>query len=100
MRRPGPSIMIAFGMPHGGQDEDALDREGNDDGNGDSDIAMEAVCSIVHSLHQEGPSAVRDIRQFISSLEGLCQSFMDRDPPGIEDASHDVYTALRSLIGD
>jgi len=95
-----PSFMFAIGLPgpHGNEDEDSLNRE-DDDNNGD-DVAMEAVCSIVHSLHQEGPSAVRDIRQFISSLDGLCEAYMGHDNAGIEDAAHDVYTALRSLIGD
>src|SRR5262245_54632954 len=96
-RRLGPNVMIAFSLPSHGGDEDALDRESNDD---DGDVAMEAVCNIVHRLHEGGPSAVRDIRQFISSLEGLCEAHMDRDPAGMEDAAHDVYVALRSLTED
>jgi len=94
--------MLAIGLPHpnGGDDEDSLDRESNGGDDNDGDVAMTAVCNLVHRLHEGGPSAVRDIRQFISSLEGLCEAHMDRDPAGMEDAAHDVYVALRSLTED
>src|SRR5262245_58836908 len=99
MRRPGPSIMIAFGMPHpnGGDDEDSLNREDN---GGNGDIATEANVSIVHPLHEEGPSAIKKLRAFTDALGDMCQSYMDRDQAGIEDAAHDAAQALRNLIGE
>lgn|SRR5262245_24187244 len=100
-RRGGPSIMLAIGLPHpNGGDEDALDRERNGNNGGDSDIAIEAICSIVHTLHQEGPSAIKKLRAFTDALGDMCQAYMDRDSQGLEDAAHDAATALRNLIGE
>jgi|SRR6516162_11740810 hypothetical protein len=98
MLAPMPKLTIEIGSPHGeGQDEDSLNRER--DGNGDDDIATEAICSIVRNLHQGGPSAVRDLRKFTSALEDMCQAFMDRDRKGFEDAASDARDALEGLIG-
>ena len=97
-----PSIMIAFGLPgpHGEEKphEDNLHRE--HDGEGDDDIATEAIVSIVRNLHQGGPSAVRDLRKFAAALEGMCETFMDRDRKGFEDAASEARDALEGLIGE
>src|SRR5262249_61527045 len=68
------SIMIAVGMPghHGEQDEDSLNRE-CDDGDGNDDIATEAIVSIIHRLHDGKASAVRDVRLFADALAELCE---------------------------
>jgi hypothetical protein len=99
VRKPG-SLMIAIGLPglHGeqGQDEDRLSREQDNDS--DDDIATEAIVSIVHNLHEGGPSAVRDLRLFTQTLEEMCESFMARDRKGFEDAASDARDALENLI--
>src|SRR5215831_8708388 len=91
-------LMIAIGLPHGeGQDEDGLDRE-RDDGNGDSDVATEAIMSIVNNLKDNKASAVRDIRAFTAALEDLCQAFMDKDYHAVGDAADAARDALHNLI--
>jgi len=58
-----PTLMIAVGLgrPHGdAQDEDGLDRERDNGGGDDSDIATEAIMSIVNHLKHSKASAVRD----------------------------------------
>jgi hypothetical protein len=97
---PRHGFMIAIGLPHGGQgsqDEDNFNREHDD---GDGDLVTEAICSIVHSLHEGGPSAVRDLRLFTSALEDLCQTHMDKDYAGLEEAATNASEALRNLISD
>ena len=99
MRRP-TSIMIAVGMPHGEQqDEDGLDRERDDD-DGESDLATEAVMSIVNHLKDGKASAVRDIRAFTAALEALCDAFMERDYHGVGEAADTARDALHNLIGE
>ena len=97
-----PTLMIAVGFPGGPhseqQDEDLLNRE--QDGNGDDDIATEAICSIIEKLHRGGPSAVRDLRRHIQALEEVCRAFMDRDQQGLEDAAAEACDALRDMMGD
>jgi streptomycin 6-kinase len=90
--------MIAVGMPgpHSEGDEDTLDRE--QDGNGDDDIATEAICSIARNLHQGGPSAVRDLRKFTAALEDMCEAFMSKDSHGFDDAAHAAREALNDLM--
>ena len=96
-RRAG--LMIAIGLPHGeGQDEDDLNREHG--GNGDDDIATEAICSIARNLHQGGPAAVRDLRKFTRALEDMCQAHMERDSHGFDDAAHSARDALHDMIGE
>src|SRR5262249_804367 len=94
-----PKFMIAIGGPgHGeGQEEDSLDKE--QDGNGDdSDIATEAILSIVNHLKDRKATAVRDIRAFTAALEDLCQAFMDRDYHAVGDAADAARDALHNLI--
>jgi hypothetical protein len=101
MRR-GPTIALMIGMPHGeeepGQDEDTLNREQGDDGDGD--IAEQAIMGIVECLHQRGPGAVARIRQYAQALEGMCDAYMERDHAGLEDAAADAHQALSKLISD
>jgi len=92
-------LAISLPNPHGGEDEDNLNREQDGDGGGD-DIATEAIVSIVHNLHRGGPSAVRDLRRFTAALEGMCEAFMSRDRKGFEDASSEARDALEGLIGE
>ena len=94
-----PNLMIAIGLPgpHG-EDEDALDRE--QDGNGDDDIATEAILSIVNQLKDRKASAVRDIRAFTAALEAMCEDFMQKDRQGFEDAASDARDALNKLISE
>src|SRR5262245_10847961 len=89
--------MIAVGLPsaHGDDDEDALDRE--QDGNGDDDLATEAILSIVNQLKDRKASAVRDIRAFTAALEAMCEDFMQKDRQGFEDAASDARDALNKL---
>jgi len=93
-----PTLMIAVGMPgpHGNDDEDDLNRE--QDGNGDSDVATEAIMSIVNHLKDSKASAVRDIRAFTAALEDLCQAFMDKDYHAVGDAADAARDALHNLI--
>ena len=102
MRRPA-SIMIAVGLPghHGeeAQHEDGLDRE-RDDGDGDSDIATEAIMSIVNHLKDGKASAVRDIRAFTAALEALCDALMEKDYHAVGDAADAARDALHNLISE
>jgi hypothetical protein len=80
MRKPA-SIMIAVGMPsaHGEDDEDHLNREQDgDDGAEDSDLATEAVMSILDDLKTRKASAVRNLRAYTAALEEMCDAFMDQ----------------------
>jgi len=95
-----PSLMIAIGLPthHGEQqDEDGLDRE-RDDGDGEDDLATEAVMSIVRNLEHGKASAVRQLRAFTSALEALCQAFMERDYHAVGEAASDARDALNDML--
>ena len=94
-------LMIAIGLPHGeGQgDEDDLNRE-RDDGGDDSDVATDAIMSIVNHLKDSKASAVRDIRAFTAALEDLCQAFMDKDYHAVGDAADAARDALHNLISE
>jgi len=97
-----PTLMIAVGMPgpHGNDDdEDGLDRE-RDDGGDNSDLATDAIMSIVNHLKDSKASAVRDIRAFTAALEDLCQAFMDRDYHAVGDAADAARDALHNLISE
>src|SRR5262245_60056660 len=99
MAMPRPSIMIAFGMPgHGEEDEDRLDRE-RDGGNGcnGDDIATEAIVNIVHNLHRGGSLAIRRVRLLARGLEDLCQAVMKKDDYALEEAAADARDALNNL---
>ena len=95
-----PSFMIAIGLPHPhggeGQDEDTLNREGED--GSDNDLAAQIMVSIVHRLHRGGPSGVRDLRAFTQALEELADASMAKDAHGFEDAAGDACNALEALI--
>jgi len=95
-----PTLMIAVRVPgpHGDGDEDGLDRERDDDGNGD--VASEAIISIVNQLKDSKASAVRDIRAFTAALEDLCQAFMDKDYHAVGDAADAARDALHNLISE
>jgi len=91
-------LMIAIGLPHGeGQDEDGLDRE-RDDGDDDSDLATEAVMSILDDLKTRRASAVRNLRAYTAALEELCDAFMDRDYHRVGEAASDARDALHEII--
>ena len=99
---PKPSLMIAIGLPshHGEQqDEDGLDRE-RDDGDGEDDLATEAVLSIVRNLHHGGPAAVRTLRRFTSALEGICEAYMSRDHAGLEEAASEARDVLNDMLSE
>jgi len=100
MAKP-PTLMIAVGLgrPHGeeAQDEDGLDRE-RDDGDGEDDLATEAVMSIVRNLEHGKASAVRQLRAFTSALEALCQAFMERDYHAVGEAASDARDALTDML--
>jgi hypothetical protein len=88
-----------IGMPHaeeGPQDEDHLSREQDNDS--DDDIATEAIVSIVHNLHQRGPSAIRDLRAFTEALAEMCEAHIARDRKGFEDAASDAHKALSKIF--
>ena len=91
--------MIAVGMPgpHGDGDEDGLDRE-RDDGGDDSDLATEAVMSILDDLKTRKASAVRDLRAYTAALEEMCDAFMDRDYHRVGEAASDARDALHEII--
>jgi streptomycin 6-kinase len=94
-----PHFMIAIGLPgspHGENDEDSLDRE--QDGNGDDDLATEAIVSIVKNLHHGGPSAVRTLRRFTSALDAICEAFMSRDNQGVEEAAGEARDVLNDML--
>jgi len=93
--------MIAIGLPshHGEQDEDSLNRERDgDDGDGEDDLATEAVMSIVRNLEHGKASAVRQLRAFTSALEALCQAFMERDYHAVGEAASDARDALNDML--
>ena len=95
-----PTLMIAVGLPgphSNDDDEDSLNRE-RDDGGDDSDLATDAIISIVNHLKDSKASAVRDIRAFSAALEDLCQAFMDRDYHAVGDAADAARDALHNLI--
>jgi len=99
MRRP--TLMIAVGMPgpHGDGDEDQLDRERDDDGgDDDSDLATEAVMSILDDLKTRKASAVRNLRAYTAALEEMCDAFMDRDYHRVGEAASDARDALHEII--
>ena len=95
--------MIAIGLPghHGEQqDEDSLNREQDGNGEGDDDIATEAIVSIVRHLEVGKASAVRTLRTFTAALEDMCDAFMDRDYHAVGDAADAARDALHNLISD
>jgi len=95
-----PSIMIAVGMPSAhGEDEDQLDREQDDHGgDDDSDLATEAVMSILDDFKTRKASAVRDLRLYIDALAEMCDAFMDRDYHRVGEAASDARDALHAII--
>ena len=96
-----PTLMIAVGMPgpHGDGDEDQLDRERDDDGgDDDSDLATDAVMSIVRNLKDGKASAVRQLRAFTGALEALCDAFMARDYHAVGEAASDARDALNDML--
>ena len=95
-----PTLMIAVGMPSAhGNDEDQLDREQDDDGgDDDSDLATEAVMSILDDLKTRKASAVRDLRAYTAALEEMCDAFMDRDYHRVGEAASDARDALHEII--
>jgi hypothetical protein len=95
-----PTLMIAVGLPggpHGENDEDALDRE-RDGGNGDDDLATEAITSIAERLVRDGPSTIRLVRLLARGIEDMAQAAMKRDHHALEEAAADACDALRGLI--
>jgi len=99
MRRP--TLMIAVGLPGGPHGEGQGDEDNREqDGNGDDDIATEAICSIARNLHQGGPSAVRDLRRFTQALDEMCEAFMHKDSHGFEEAAYSARDALNDLIAE
>ena len=93
--------MIAVGLPgpHGDGDEDQLDRERDDDGgDDDSDLATDAVMSIVRNLKDGKASAVRQLRAFTGALEALCDAFMARDYHAVGEAASDARDALNDML--
>ena len=96
-----PTLMIAVGMPgpHGDDDEDGLDRERND-GDDDSDVATEAIVSIVNHLKDSKASAVRDVRLFADALAELCDAFMSKDYHRVGDAASEARDRLHDLIAN
>jgi len=96
-----PTLTIAVGIPgpHGNDDEDDLNRE-HDDGGDNSDLATDAIMSIVNHLKDSKASAVRDIRAFTAALEDLCQAFMDKDYHAVGDAADAARDALHNLISE
>jgi len=84
LKPPRPhSLMIAIGLPsHGEPDEDGLDRERDDNGEGGGDIATEAIVSIVRHLEVGKASAVRTLRAFTAALEDMCQALPPRRTSG------------------
>ena len=91
--------MIAIGLPnpHGEQDEDSLQRE-HDDDEGKSDLATEAVMSILDDLKTRKAAAVRDLRLYIDALAELCDAFMDRDYHRVGEAASEARDALHEII--
>jgi len=104
LKPPRPhGLMIAISMPgrHGEDDEDGLDRERDDNGgNGDDDIATEAIVSIVRHLEVGKASAVRTLRAFTAALDDMCEAFMQRDYHAVGDAADAARDALHNLISD
>jgi hypothetical protein len=102
MRKPA-SLMIAIGLghPHGEgglQDEDALDRE--QDGNGEQDIVEEAVCSIAERLIRDGPPMIRAVRLLARAYEDMAQAAMKKDHHALEEAAADACDAMHNVMKD
>jgi len=95
-----PTLMIAVGLPGPHGDEDQLDRERDDDDGGgdDSDLATEAVMSILDDLKTRKASAVRNLRAYTAALEEMCDAFMDRDYHRVGEAASDARDALHEII--
>ena len=93
-------LTIEIGSPHSvGQDEDSLHREQDDDGGDvDSDLATEAVMSILDDFKTRKASAVRDLRLYIDALAEMCDAFMDRDYHRVGEAASDARDALHAII--
>ena len=92
-------LTIAVGIPgpHGDGDEDSLDKE-HDGGDDDSDLATEAVMSILDDLKTRKASAVRDLRAYTAALEDLCAAFMEKDYHRVGEAASDARDALYKII--
>jgi hypothetical protein len=99
MARHGFMIAIGLPNPHGGEDEDSLQRERDGD-DGESDLATEAVMSILDDLKTRKASAVRDLRLYIDALAELCEAFMDRDYHRVGDAASEARDALHEIISN
>ena len=103
MRKPGPTLAVMIGLPsplahESEHDEDDLDREKDDGGDNENDIASEIVVAIVRALHERGPGAVRTIRLLTQSLEEMCDAATSRDDRGVEEAAGDAHKMLCDLL--
>src|SRR5262249_8124886 len=100
MEHRRPDLMIMIGVPsHGEPDEDDLDRDhGDGDGDGGTSIAHRRIGNLVDSLHREGPVAARKIRLYPDALIHLVDSFNDRDPRGMDEATEEAVDTLHELM--
>src|SRR5262245_29368819 len=94
-------LMIAIGLPtaHGEEeprDEDSLDREQDNDGDGD--IVEQGIMGILQCLHERGPGAVRQVKLYAKALEAMADAHMSRDDQALEEAASDAYRALHKLV--
>jgi hypothetical protein len=102
-----PSIMIAFGLPapfgdHGDDEkrgEDKSDRE-PDGEDGESDLATEAIESILWHLKNGKSGAVRLLRAFSAAVEEMCDGFMEKDYHRVGEAADAARDAMHQLISE
>jgi len=98
MDRP-PALMIAI-MPHAGEpdgDEDHLDREHGDNGEGTS-VAEKRILSHVERLNREGPIHARRLKLYADALIHLVDAYNQRDPHDFDEACDECVDALHELI--
>src|SRR5262249_18027506 len=96
-----PKLMIAIGLPNPhseAQDEGGLDRERDDSGGDDSDLATEIVMSILNDLKHGKAAAVRNLRAYMAALEEMCQAFVDRDYHRVGEAASDARDCLHEIL--
>src|SRR5436309_14911751 len=106
MRKPGPSIMLAIGLPsrlaqdddERGHDEDNLNRERDEDG--EKDTAEQGILAVAETLLRDGPPAIRLVRLLARGLEDMAQAAMKRDHAALEDAAGEACDAMRKLTKD
>jgi hypothetical protein len=102
MPKPAGHLTIAIGLPgahgEGVQDEDALDRE--HDGNGEKDVVADGIMTIVDCLLHEGPPAIRRLRLVARAFEDMAQAVMAKDHHALEEAAADAHKALSDLTAD